>query len=344
MGMTAGELAAKLHCDVARGGVDRLLSGVSSLADATVEQMAPYTDPQYAAQLKATQAGAIVCKRGMTIDDAPANATVLFSADPEMAFLEATRLFHPEPTRIAGIHASAVIESGVTIGADVQIGPFVHIESGTRIGDRCSIGTGTVIGRNCVLGDDCALHARVTVYRSVKLGNRVSVFSGTVLGADGFGYKFRGGKHIKVPHVGGLEIGDDVEIGANTCIDRATLGLTRIGTGTKIDNLVQIGHNNDIGKHCLLCGQVAVAGSCKLEDYVVLGGNVGLADHTTMCQGARAGAKSGVSGTIPAGQEVWGLIATEKRTALRSYAALRRLPELEVRVKELEQKRLEQQG
>ncbi len=336
--MTALELATKLQCEVLKGNGERGVAGVSSLAEANAEQLAPYTDAQYLAQLKATKAGVILVKQGMPLDEVPADATVIAGPDPEMAFLEAVRLFHSEPARPLGIHPSSIIEPGVTIGADVHIGPFVFIESGTRIGDRCSIQANTTIGRNCVIGDDSSIHARVTIYRKVTLGKRVTVFSGVVLGADGFGYKFRGGKYIKVPHVGSVEISDDVEIGANTCIDRGSLGATRIGAGTKIDNLVQIAHNNEIGMHCILCGQVAMAGSCKLEDYVVLGGNVGVADHSVIGKGARAGAKTGIAGTIPAGMEVWGLFAREKRSVVRSYAALQHLPDLIKRVSALEKK------
>jgi UDP-3-O-[3-hydroxymyristoyl] glucosamine N-acyltransferase len=212
------------------------------------------------------------------------------------------------------------------------------VDAGAAIGAGSVIQAACVIGAGSVLGEGCFLYPRVTLYPGMKLGKRVMIHSGAVIGADGFGYKFRGGAHVKVPHVGWVEIGDDVEIGANSCIDRGTLGATRIGAGTKIDNLVQVAHNNQVGKHCILCGQVALAGSCTLEDYVVLGGNVGLADHSTMGRGARAGAKAGIAGHIPAGQEVWGLMATEKRVAFRSYAALRNLPELVSRVKDLEAK------
>ncbi len=338
MNITVGELAARLQCELLRGNAAQAVHGVANLADAGPGQLAPYTDELYLLQLKATQAGAILVKRGASTADAPPGAALLVCDDPEIAFINAVRIFNPELVRVPGIHPTAVIDPGVEIGADVHVGPYVVIESGTRIGARCAILAHTFIGRNCVLGDDCVIHPRVTLYHSIKIGQRVAVHSGCVFGADGFGYKFRGGKYVKIPHVGSVEIAADVEIGANTCIDRGTLGATRIGAGTKIDNLVQIGHNNEIGQHCILCGQVAIAGSCKLEDYVILGGNVGLVDHCHMGKGSRAGAKTGVLGSIPAGQEVAGLYAREKRVALRAYSALMDLPALMKRVKELEKK------
>lgn len=338
MNITSGELAARLQCELLRGDAAQVFHGVSNLADAGAGQLAPFTDELYSDQLKTTRAGAILVKRGANTEKAPSGAALLASADPEIAFISAVRLFNPELVRAPGIHPTAVIDPGVEIGADVHVGPYVYIESGTRIGARSTILAHTAIGRNCVLGDDCLIHPRVTLYHSMKIGRRVIIHSGSVIGADGFGYKFRGGKHVKIPHVGSVEIADDVEIGANSCIDRGMLGPTRIGMGTKIDNLVQIGHNNEIGQHCILCGQVAIAGSCKLEDYVILGGNVGLADHCHMGKGSRAGAKTGVTGDIPAGMEIAGLYGRDKRVAFRAYAALNHLPELVKRVQVLEKK------
>lgn len=338
MKIRLSELAARIGAEIARGGAASELAGVSNLADAGPDQLAPFTDPQYLAQLKATKAGAILIKRGADIADVPAGAAVLVCGDPEMAFLEAIRQFNPPVARAAGIHPTAIVEAGVEIGAGCHIGPHVFIESGTRVGQRCSILANSVIGPDCVIGDDCFINANVTLYRACKLGRNVILHSGVVLGADGFGYKFRSGRYVKVPHVGWVELGDDVEVGANTCIDCGALGPTRIGAGTKIDNLVQIAHNNSIGKHCILCGQVAMAGSCTLEDYVVLGGQTGVADHTYVETGLRAGAKSGLAGRVPGGQEVWGYFYSERSVAVRSYAALRQLPELMRRVKALERK------
>ncbi|MEI6233798.1 MAG: UDP-3-O-(3-hydroxymyristoyl)glucosamine N-acyltransferase [Planctomycetota bacterium] len=336
--MLSSELAHQLQCVEERSGVVLEITGIASLADAGPQQLAPYSDVKYRDQFKTTHAGAILCKTGTNLEDAPSHAAIFSCADPEMTFLKAIRMFNPARHYAPGIHPTAIIESGVEIGEGAHIGPRVFIEAGTRIGARCTILSNTAIGRDCQFGDDCMIHSNVTVLQSVKMGHRVTLRAGAVVGNDGFGYKFRGGKHIKVPQVGWVEIGDDVEVGANSCIDRGTLGATRIGSGTKIDNLVQIAHNNDVGKHCILCGQVAIAGSCKLGDYVLLGGQVGLADFSQLGQGAQVGAGSMVAGTIPAGQAVWGPLAREARAGIRAFAALIQLPNLLKRVKALEKK------
>ena len=276
-------------------------------------------------------------KSDTPIEDVPSTAAILATADPEIAFLAAVEAFNILAKPKPGIHPSAIVATSATLGANVHLGAHVTIGEGTVIGDNVAVGASTVVAENCVIGNDSRIYPNVTIYPRVKLGQRVVIHAGCVLGADGFGYKFRNGKHVKVPHIGSVEIGDDVELGANSCIDRGTLGPTRIGRGTKIDNLVQIAHNNNVGQHCILCGQSALAGSCTLEDYVILGGQVGLADHAHMGRGARAGAKAGVQGFVPAGQEVWGLMATERKKAFASYAALRRLPLLFDQVRELRQ-------
>lgn len=336
MELSLKNLAIAIKAEVLRGDEHAILGGVANLSDATPLQLAPFTSDGYLEQLKTTRAGAVLAGRGIDPAAVPAATALLQCDDPEMAFLDALNLFHGSEKPRPGIHSSAQIDPTAKLGANVFVGPNVVIEAQTVIGDECQILAGAAIGPSCEIGGHCVIHRNAVLYERSKLGHRVVLHAGAVIGADGFGYKFRGGQHVKVPHVGWVEISDDVEIGANSCIDRGTLGPTRIGAGTKIDNLVQIAHNNNVGKHCIICGQVALAGSCTLEDFVVLAGNVGLADHTKMGRGSKAGAKSGVMGHIAPGKEVWGLIATESRSALKSQAALRRLPELEKRVKELE--------
>lgn len=338
MQLTLAELAAGIRAEIARGDATAPFIGVANLADAGPRQLAPYTSIQYLDQLKATRAGAILIKRGSDTESIPDSSALLISDDPEIAFLEAVRLFHAGDKPRAGIHPSASVDPMAKLGPQVHVGANATIEAEALIGANCTIMANAVIGARCEVGDDCTIYPNVTLYPGMKLGKRVVVHAGSVIGADGFGYKFRNGRHVKVPHVGWVELGDDVEVGANSCIDRGSLGPTRIGAGTKIDNLVQIAHNNTVGKHCIICGQVALAGSCTLEDYVQLGGNVGLADHASMGKGAKAGAKSGITGHVPAGAEVWGLFAFERNRAFKSYAALRRLPDLERRVKQLEDK------
>ena len=336
--MTLGELAATLQATLVRGDPGVNITGAASLAEAGAQHIAPYTNAQFLPQLKATRAGAVLAGGAAAAADLPAGSALLCAADPEMAFVEALRLLYPETPEQPGIDPRAVVEPGVELGAGASVGPYAVIRAGARIGARCRILAHAVVGRGCVLDEDCRLYPHVVLYDGVVLGKRVIVHSGSVLGADGFGYKFRGGRQVKVPQVGSVEIADDVEIGANTCIDRGTLGPTRVGRGTKIDNLVQIGHNVTVGQHCILCGQTAVAGSVVIEDYAVLGGQTGVADHVRVGKGAKIGAQTGVGTDIPAGTEVFGPWAQERRRAFKEIAALRRLPGLFDRVRELERK------
>jgi UDP-3-O-[3-hydroxymyristoyl] glucosamine N-acyltransferase len=336
MPMTLGELADAIKATLARGERADTIRGIASLTLAGEGQLAPYVDAQYHAQLAATKASAVLCKSADMAAEAPAGAAILCAADPEMALIAALHILYPEKSEAPGIDPKAAVEAGAEIGAGAHVGPYAVVRADAKVGPRCVIHAHAVIGRGCVLGEDSVIHPNVTLYDGVQLGKRVIVHSGAVLGADGFGYKFRGGRHVKVPQVGPLVLGDDVEIGANTCIDRGALSATRVGDGTKIDNLVQIGHNNEVGKHCILCGQVALAGSCVLDDYVVLGGNVGVADHIHMGKGSKAGAKSGIGKDVPPGMEVWGMYAEERRNAFKSLAAYRKLPEFVERIRELE--------
>jgi UDP-3-O-[3-hydroxymyristoyl] glucosamine N-acyltransferase len=335
--MRLDELAKALGATIVKGAGDTEIKGLASLKDASPTDVSYFSDKRYAPDLETTRAAAIVLKtaEGLAL---PAGAAVLTLADPEIAFVQMLTLLYPPEVETPGIDPRAVVEPGAELGADVYVGPFAVIRKGAKIGARSAIHAHAVVGRRCVLGDGCVLNPHAVLYDGTKLGKNCVVHSGTVLGADGFGYKFRGGKHVKVPQVGVVDIGDNVEIGSNTCIDRAALGATKVGDGTKIDNLVQIGHNVSIGKHCILCGQVAIAGSSGLDDYVVLGGNVGIADHVFMGKGSRAGAKSGVGKDVPPGAEVFGIYAEERKIAFKQLAAMRRLPDLIDRVRALEKR------
>ncbi|MGD0092082.1 MAG: UDP-3-O-(3-hydroxymyristoyl)glucosamine N-acyltransferase [Planctomycetota bacterium] len=338
MSISLGELAATLHATLVRGDPGARIAGAANLAEAGPQHLAPFTDAQFLPQLQATRAGAVLARSESVAANLPAASALLCVADPEMAFVAALQLLHPGTGEQPGIDPRAVVEPGAELGAGVCVGPYAVIRTGARIGARCWVLAHAVVGRGCVLGADCRLYPHVVLYDGVVLGQRVIVHSGSVLGADGFGYKFRGGQHVKVPQVGSVEISDDVEIGANTCIDRGTLGPTRVGCGTKMDNLVQLGHNVVIGRHCILCGQAALAGSVVVEDYAVLGGQVGVADHVRVGQGAKIGAQTGVGTDIRPGVEVFGPWAQERRLAFKEIAALRRLPALFDRVRELERK------
>ena len=324
MGLLLSDLAARLSATLVQGDSSRVIDAANSLNEAGPSHLAPFTDAKYSDQLKSTRAGAILAKVIPSGDGGrvPEGTALLLCPDPEMAFIQALQLLHPEPVEAPGIDRTAVVESGAVIAPDVYLGPYAVVRSGTRVASRTVIMAHTVIGRDCVIGEDCRIFPNAVLYDRVKIGNRVMVHSGAALGADGFGFKFRNGRHVKVPQVGTVEIGDDVEIGANSCIDRGALSPTRIGNGTKIDNLVQIGHGVSIGKHCILCGQAGIAGSSGMDDFAVLGANAGMADHVFMGKGARAGAKSGIARDVPPFTEVFGLYSEERRAAFKQLAAV----------------------
>jgi UDP-3-O-[3-hydroxymyristoyl] glucosamine N-acyltransferase len=243
---------------------------------------------------------------------------------------------HVKPAPIwAGIHPTAVIHATAAIGADAAIGPFVTIGEGCVIGARCRLQHGVFVGHHARLGDDVALSPHVVIYDRCVVGNRVVIHANSVIGADGFGYRTVNGRHLKIPQVGNVELGDDVEIGACTTVDRATFGTTRIGAGTKIDNLVQVGHNCQIGRHNLFAGHVGIAGSVATGDYVVLAGQVGVADHCRIGDRTMLGARSGVHKDLPADQKLLGAPPTPIGEQLRIMMSLEKLPEIRKQIREI---------
>ncbi|MDT8407712.1 MAG: UDP-3-O-(3-hydroxymyristoyl)glucosamine N-acyltransferase [Methylococcales bacterium] len=268
----------------------------------------------------------------------PENLAFLLTEDPERVFIEALRILYPAPTFSPGIHATAVVDNDAQLADSVHIDAHVRIHAGVEIGAGSAILAGAVIGENVSIGENCVLHPRVVIYPNAVIGDNVIIHAGAVIGADGFGYKLRDGRHIKMPHVGRVRIENDVEIGAGTTIDRATLGETMIGQGTKIDNLVQIGHNNRIGNHVIICGQTGISGSCRIDDYAVLAGSVGLADHVHIGAQSVIMARSGVAGDVPAKAQMFGSPAKDKKTAWQELAAIARLPKLLQKIKTLEQR------
>jgi UDP-3-O-[3-hydroxymyristoyl] glucosamine N-acyltransferase len=237
-----------------------------------------------------------------------------------------------------GIHPTAIIASLAHIGKNVSIGPYAVISEDAHIGESTQIGSHCVIGAGCWIGENCRLYPRVTMYARARVGDRVEIHAGTVIGSDGFGYVYDDGRYWKFPQVGIVEIADDVEIGANTTIDRGSLDDTRIAEGVKLDNLVHVGHNVQIGAHSVIAAQTGISGSSSLGHHVVVGGQVGIADHCTLEDGAIAGAQAGIptGKTIRAGQTVWGTPAREIGKFKEAYAWYARLPELGARIKELE--------
>jgi len=249
--------------------------------------------------------------------------------DPLMAFAQiALRLRGQPPAPTPGIHRQACINPTATIGRDVRIDPFAVIGPGCVIGDRCHIASGVNIGANCRLGDDVLLHPNVVLYDGCLLGARVIIHSNSVIGADGFGYRPHEGRQVKVPQLGYVEIGDDVEIGACTTIDRGTFGPTRIGAGTKIDNLVQVAHNCQVGQHNLFVSQVGIAGSSSTGDHVVIAGQSGIADHIHIGHRAVIGAMAGVHKSVPDGAAMLGIPATPILEQKRILKTLEKLPSM----------------
>jgi len=334
LGRIAEALGATLEGDPAR-----VILGVAPLDAAGPEHVSFLSNARYTRAAARSAAGALVVGR-----DVGGLPQALLRVDsPQSAMIVLLRLFHPEPAAVPGIHPTAVIAAGASVHPSAAVGACAVVERDTRVGARSRIGALCFIGAGAVLGDDVTLFPRVVVQEGVVIGDRVIVHAGAVLGADGFGYAFDGAAHRKIPQVGGLRIGDDVEIGANATIDRATLGETRIGRGSKIDNLVQVGHNCDVGEDVILVAQVGVSGSSTIGSRAVLAGQVGVADHVTIGAGAVITAHSGVPNEVPAG-EVWGGTPSRPIAATRRiWAAEGLLPELlrkfralEKRVRELE--------
>ncbi len=265
--------------------------------------------------------------------------TILKSAKPKVAFAKAAALLL-EPAPIAvGVHPTAIVPAQMRIGECVGIGPYAVIGDDVHIGDGTQIGAHCVIGEGCWIGENCLIHPRVTLYPGMRIGNLVEIHSGAVIGADGFGYAFDGEAYWKFPQAGIVEIGDDVEIGANTTIDRGSLDDTRVATGVKIDNLVHVGHNVQIGAHTVIAAQTGISGSSKLGHHVVCGGQVGVADHCTLEDCSIAGAQAGIptGKTIRSGQTVWGTPARPLDKFKEAYVWFARLPELGERIKKLEE-------
>jgi UDP-3-O-[3-hydroxymyristoyl] glucosamine N-acyltransferase len=253
--------------------------------------------------------------------------TLIRIADPRGAIARVIPLFHPAVEPRSGVHPSAVIAAGATVDASAHIGPLVSIGAGAQIGAGSSIGASCTIGENVRIGAGCTLHPRVTLYPEVSIGDSVILHSGCVIGADGFGFVFAGGAYQKFPQIGRVEIGDRVEIGANSCVDRAALGMTSIGEGTKLDNLVHVGHNCRIGRHVVVAAQTGFSGGVVVEDYAVIGGQVGIGDKVRIESRAVIGSGAGIltSKIVRAGQVVWGTPARPLKEYLAQLAVLSRL-------------------
>ncbi|HDS1302054.1 MULTISPECIES: UDP-3-O-(3-hydroxymyristoyl)glucosamine N-acyltransferase [Stenotrophomonas maltophilia group] len=326
---TAQQLAEQFGLQV-HGDPATAIHGVATLAHAGPGQLTFLANPRYRAQLADSLASLVVLRA----DDAEAApGAALVAKDPYTTFAKIAALFDIAPTRPPGVHPSAVIDPSAQVAASAHIGPFVSIGARSVVGENCIIGPGSVIGEDCSLDSGCELIARVTLVTRVRLGKRVRVHPGAVLGADGFGLAMDAGKWIKVPQLGGVRIGDDCEIGANTCVDRGALEDTVLDEDVRLDNLVQIAHNVQIGAHSAIAGCTGIAGSAKIGRYCLLGGHVGVVGHLEICDKVVITGKSVVRNSIhEPGEYSSGTPLTDNRTWRKNAARFKQLDALARRV------------
>ena len=342
-GLTAAEVAALVGGTLVGESAGGRLTAVAPLDRAGPADLSFLAAGRYLPYFHASRAGAVFVTdehRGAQ----PGPAVRIVVKDPHRAMLDVVRAIYPPRPRAAAVHPTAAVGAGAALGRDVALGPRVIVGAGARLGDRVELMAGVVVGDGVAIGDDTTLYPNVVCYPGTVVGARVLVHAGVVLGSDGFGYVPGRTGHEKLPHVGRCVIGDDVEIGANTTIDRGSVDDTVIGPGTKIDNLVQIGHNCRVGARCLLMAQVGLAGSTHLEDDVILAGQVGVAGHLTIGRGARIAAQSGVMGDVPAGATWFGYPARDRREALRAIAGSYRMAGIVGDVEELVKRGQRDQG
>jgi UDP-3-O-[3-hydroxymyristoyl] glucosamine N-acyltransferase len=318
------------------GDPDRVVEAIRTLEAAGPHDLSFLKDPRYRGQAAASGAGALLV--GPALVDAVPGRDLLVAADPDYALARLVAVLHPPVRREPGVHPTAVLEPGCAVDPTAHVGPYVVIGEGSRIGAGAAVHAFVSVGRGCAVGEGVVLHPHAVLYDGTEVGPGSVVHAGVVLGADGFGYATHGGAHHKVPQVGRVVVEGDVEIGANSAIDRATLGETRIGAGTKIDNLVQVGHNVRVGRHCILCGQTGIAGSTRLGDGVVLAGQVGISGHIELGDRVQVAAKSAVYSSVAAGTVVGGIPAVEVRKWRRQTVLQSRLEEMSRRLRALEKR------
>jgi UDP-3-O-[3-hydroxymyristoyl] glucosamine N-acyltransferase len=335
MKMTAKEVAERVGAQV-EGEGSLELTGVAAPERAGAKQLIYLEAAKHHERVLSSAAACVVAAEGVALP----GKTILRSAKPKVAFAKAAALLLEAAPIASGVHPTAVVAPLARIGENAGIGPYAVIGEDTHIGDGTQIGAHAVIGAGCWIGENCRIHARVTLYAGTRIGNEVEIHSGAVLGADGFGYAFDGEAYWKFPQAGIVEIGDGVEIGANATIDRGSLDDTRVGRGVKIDNLVHVGHNVQIGEHTVIAAQTGISGSSKLGHHVVCGGQVGIADHCTLEDQSIAGAQAGIptGKIIRTGQTVWGTPARPLDKFKEAYVWFARLPELGARIEKLEEK------
>ena len=333
-GWTLAEIARRLGGRLV--GKDRAVTGVRPLESAGPEDLSFLANPRYRPLLEGCRAAGVLVEPGV---EAPHLSLVVVDR-PYAALAKVLAFFDRRPRPAPGVDPRSALDRDCILGRDVSVGPFVSAGPGCRIGDRAALLAGVTLGPGVSIGEDAVLHPCVTVYDGCVIGARSVLHAGTVVGSDGFGYAQEGGKHVKIPQLGNVVIEEDVEIGANVTVDRATFGSTRIRKGTKIDNLVQVGHNCDVGEDSILVAQVGLSGSVRLGRGVVFAGQSGVVGHVSIGDGSRIGAKSAVTGDLPPDSFVIGYPARDHREWKRAQAVLARLPEMRRRLSRIE-KRLE---
>jgi len=331
--VSLGTIARAVDAEV-HGEATTIVTGVRGLGEAQAGDLSFIESESHASSARQSMASAFVVGRLIADLDRPQ----LVARNPRYAFARIVQDFFAAPTERRGIAAEVVRGKDVEIGTDASIWPFVTLGDRARIGARVTLFPGTFVGEDAAIGDDCVLHPNVVVGRGCTVGQRVIIHAGTVIGSDGFGYVMHEGRHQKIPQIGSVEIEDDVELGANVTVDRATFGKTLIRRGTKVDNLVQIAHNVAIGEHCILAGQTGIAGSTRLGSYVVVGGQAAITDHIELGDRVMVAGRAAVSRSVPAGQVVSGAPALPHEVFIKAQAVIPRLPELRQLVRNLEKR------
>ena len=331
--MFLSEIATKLQAQLVGDG-QREIAGVNTIADASSNEICFLTSAKHAKTLGQSAAAGVLVDKPM--DDCAMAQLVVTNVNA--ALITLLKLFEPKLTAIEGVHPTAVVEMTASVDPSAAVGPGAYIAHGVCVGKNTVIGPNCSIGENTTIGSSCRLDSHVVVYHNCQIGNFCIIQANSTIGATGFGYSFIDGAHRLIPHNGGVILEDGVEIGSNSCVDRAKFGNTLIGAGTKVDNLVQIAHNVQTGKCCLMAGHVGISGSARIGNGVVFAGASGTADHVEVGDGAVLGAQAVATGKIEPGQAVLGLPARDLRKELKSKSVYRNLPELAKEVKQLGKK------
>lgn len=321
--LTVEELA-RISGGEVEGDATHLIAGANTLDSAAQDEAAFVDSDKAFAEAARSRAGCLI----VPVSFENGERVLIRSKNPRLAFVQILRALYPEMRQAYGVHSSAIVAASAVIGANCSIGPYVTIGENVQFGEGCAIAAGCRVGDDVRIGPNTIVHPNVTIYARARIGTRCVIHAGCVIGADGFGFLFAGDHYEKFPQVGTVEIGDDVEIGANTCIDRAALGTTRIGDGTKLDNLVHIAHNCTLGKHVVVAAQTGFSGSVTVGDYAMIGGQAGIGEKARIDAKSVVGGKAGVltGQRVRAGEPVWGIPARPLKQHLRNLAHVSRLP------------------